>query len=325
MIPETDFDSPWKEAVERYLRECLALVLPQAHAEIDWSRDFVFRDTELQQLAPESAAGRRVVDKLVQVWLLDGVEAWVLIHVEVQNQEEREFARRMYAYHSRLVAHAGRPVVSVAILGDDRATWRPDPYRTALWGCAVSFEFPVIKLLAYRARWDELEASTNPFAGVIMAHLRAMETRQDALRRRVETLALVRWLLTREYSREDAHTLFRFIDWLMVLPREMSERFWREVHAYEEEARMPYITSIEQIGIEKGLEQGLQQGRTEGRTEGLLIGLEQLLGVRFGEAGRLAFEEMRGLQDPALIEAIVKAAGTASSLDEVRAISRPNT
>ena len=47
--PRADADSPWKEALGRYLRECLALFLPEAHAEIDWSRPPEFLDTELRQ------------------------------------------------------------------------------------------------------------------------------------------------------------------------------------------------------------------------------------------------------------------------------------
>ncbi len=51
-IPATDFDSPWKEALEQYLPDCLALFLPQTHAEIDWTRGYAFLDKELQQVAP---------------------------------------------------------------------------------------------------------------------------------------------------------------------------------------------------------------------------------------------------------------------------------
>jgi hypothetical protein len=41
-----------------------------------------------------------------------------------------------------------------------------------LFGSRVSFTFPIVKLLDYRARWQDLERSTNPFATVVMAHLK---------------------------------------------------------------------------------------------------------------------------------------------------------
>ena len=93
--PRADYDNPWQEVLERYFRECLALFLPQAHADIDWNQAPVFLDKELRQVTPDAELGPRRVDKLVRVWRQDGAEAWVLVHVEVQSQAEAEFAERM--------------------------------------------------------------------------------------------------------------------------------------------------------------------------------------------------------------------------------------
>ena len=45
---------------------------------------------------------------------------------------------------------------------------------------------------------------------------------------------------------------------------------------------MPYVTSVERIGIQKGLEQGRQEGRQEGRKEGEAAILLRLIALRFG-------------------------------------------
>jgi hypothetical protein len=65
---QSDYDSPWKEAIEVYFADCIAFFLPDAYAEIDWSRGYVFLDKELQRVVPDATVGRRLVDKLVQVW-----------------------------------------------------------------------------------------------------------------------------------------------------------------------------------------------------------------------------------------------------------------
>jgi hypothetical protein len=101
-LPSTDFDSPWKQILERFLADFLAFFFPEAHAGIDWSRGYTFLDKELQQVVRDAKLGRRLADKLVQVWLRDGSETWVLIHLEVQSQEEQDFAQRMFVYHYRL-------------------------------------------------------------------------------------------------------------------------------------------------------------------------------------------------------------------------------
>jgi len=48
--------------------------------------------------------------------------------------------------------------------------------------------------------------------------------------------------------------LFRVIDWLLALPPELAQSFHEELHAWEQENVMgvPYIDSIERIGMEKG-------------------------------------------------------------------------
>jgi len=83
-----DFDSPWKEALERYFPEFVALFFPRIHAAVAWARGHVFLDKELQQVVRDAELGRRYADKLVQVYTHEGVETWVLIHVEVQGEPE---------------------------------------------------------------------------------------------------------------------------------------------------------------------------------------------------------------------------------------------
>jgi hypothetical protein len=99
--PQVDYDSAWKEVLERYFEEFTAFFFPQAHAEIDWTMGHEFLDKELQQVVRDAELRRRLADKLVKVWSRDGEEAWVLVHVEVQGGVEREFAKRMYVYNTR--------------------------------------------------------------------------------------------------------------------------------------------------------------------------------------------------------------------------------
>ncbi|WP_245927490.1 DUF4351 domain-containing protein [Aphanothece hegewaldii] len=92
-----------------------------------------------------------------------------------------------------------------------------------------------------------------------MAHLRALETRKNRRRRKEWKLILTKSLYEKSYSRENIINLFRFIDWVMSLPKELENEFWIEITNFEEERRMPYITSVERRGIEIGLSQGLER------------------------------------------------------------------
>jgi hypothetical protein len=146
----TDYDSSWKAVLERYFPQFLEFFFPQIYAEIDWERGWEFLDKELQQVVRDADLGKRLVDKLVKVWRKDGTETFVLIHLEVQGQVDLRFAERMFEYHYRLHDRYHLPVVNLAVLADERTNWRPTHLEYSLWGCQVSFDFPVVKLLDYK-------------------------------------------------------------------------------------------------------------------------------------------------------------------------------
>ena len=174
-----DFDIAWKEALDALFEPFMAFFFPDAYRDIDWARRFEMLDKELQQISPESEQGRRVVDKLVKVWRTNGQDEWVLVHIEVQSQPDTEFAQRMYVYNYRLFDRYNRRVASFAVLGDDRPAWRPKRFGYELWGTKVGIEFATAKLLDYAADEAALEANPNPFAVVVLAHLKTLEYAHD--------------------------------------------------------------------------------------------------------------------------------------------------
>ena len=176
----------------------------------------------------------------------------------------------------------------------------------------MGIEFPVVKLRDYAARWDALEASDNPFATVVMAHLQARATRRDPEGRLQWKLRLIRRLYERGYARQDVLELLRFIDWVLTLPAGLEARLQAELVQLERERQMPYITSFERMGIERGLQQGLQQGRQEGEA----TVLRRLLTRRFGPLPTWAEERLTqaSLQE---LERWADRLLEASQLDEV--------
>ena len=251
MRERDDLDSPWKEALERYFPEFMELLFPEVAREVDWSKGFEFCDTELQKIVRDSEVGRRYADKLVKVYILDGSATWLMIHVEVQGEPDRNFAERMYTYNYRLYDRYQREVVSLAVVTDAAVDGDRGEYRRQRAGCELIFRYPCISLLDWRTSWDELESMENRFAVVVMAHIKAGESR-DGEHRRHWKMQLIRMLYQRGLSREDILELFRLIDWVITLPPGVEEKFHEELNAFEEEMQMPYITSVERRGILKG-------------------------------------------------------------------------
>ncbi len=309
-----DYDSPWKDILQVYFREFLAFFFPQVEADINWDRDYEFLDKEFQQVVRDAELGRRYADKLVKVWRKNGEETWILVHIEVQGWQETEFAERIYVYNYRIFDRYRRPVASLAVLADDRPGWRPDQFGYKIWGCEVNLRFPVVKLLDYGKEWARLKEEESPFAVIVMAHLKATETRNNPDMRKERKLDLIKVLYRTGYTRQDVIRLFGFIDWIMNLPEELSESLWDELSSYEEEKKMRYVTSVEKIGIEKGMQQGMQQGMRQTACEVLIETLE----TRFDVIPRSLMDIINGVNDPALLKMLHKKAITATSLDKFK-------
>ena len=265
-----DYDSPWKKAIELYFPEFMAFYFPEAYAEIDWSKGYVFLDQELQAITHDAELGKRIVDKLVRVTLHKGGESWIYIHIEVQGSKQKGFEERTFIYNYRLYDRYHCPIASLVVLADENSQWKPTSFGFEVLGCKLTLEFPVVKLTDYRDKVDELLVSGNVFALITAAHILTQQTRNKDRERYDAKLKLIRILYQLDWDKQRIINLFVVLDWLMKLPEWLNKEIWHEIEIYEEGKKMQYITSVERIGINKG------------RVEGESKLLRRLLERRFG-------------------------------------------
>ena len=208
----------------------MTFFFPPVHQLIDWTQTPRSLDKELQQITASSDTEKRIADRLYQVWLLSRQEVWILIHIEIQSQYEADFSQRMYIYNYRTFDLYHKPVVSLAVLGDERGSWRPNIYRYSLGGCEVSLKFPIAKLLDYESRWQELESSSNPFAVIVMAHLKTKATTNNLPEREQWKWTLIRGLYEGGLTREQIVKLFKIIDTMMTLPEQLEQKLVEKIN-----------------------------------------------------------------------------------------------
>ena len=300
-----NYDEPWKEALSEYFEDFLAFFFPEVNQQIDWSIPPQSLDKELQQITPSSSAEKCIADKLYQVWLLDNQEIWILIHVEVQSQYDSSFSQRMYIYNYRAFDLYQKTVVSLAILGDERPNWRPNHFRYGLAGSEVSIRFSTVKLLDYEARWSELEPSENPFAMIVMAHLRTKATTGEPEQREIWKWSLIRGLYDRGLTREKIIKLFQIIDRMMTLPNALQQSLDLKIQQFEEQRTMPLLSNMELRGMERGKEIGaLQNARSSVKT---------VLQARLGDVTSDMENCLNQISDLSTLEQILTIAATVNS------------
>jgi hypothetical protein len=115
-------------------------------------------------------------------------------------------------------------------------------------------------------------------------------------------------LYQRGYTKQDILELFRFIDWIMVLPEDLDQRFEDELAHFEEEKRMTYVTSIERRALKRGLEQGALQSSRED--------LLAILAARFGAIPESLQKAIAAIDDLMRLKTLLPNAATVSSLSE---------
>ncbi len=173
-----------------------------------------------------------------------------------------------------------------------------------------------------------LEADPNPFAAVVLAQLKTIETRDLPQERQRWKVRLVRSLYDRGLGPNDVQQLFRLIDWMLVLPTELDAGFRDEIDRFEQERKMPYVTSVERLGRKEGLKigrqqgrkQGRQQGRKQGRREGLLEGIEIALELKFDVVDTQLMDEIRALKDIEQLRKVAGALKKAKTVNQIRAM-----
>jgi len=260
-----DYDSPWKEALERYFEPFVALLWPALHPRIDWAQPPRFLDKELQQVVRDADSGRRHADKLVEVSTHEHGPRLVLIHVEIEGRGGTAFAARMYRYHYRLRdTYPDAVIETLAVLTRRKRGPEAMVYRDEGLSSTIEFRFAVVNLGGWLDRWTELAATAqhNPFAVVVMAQLLAHHGGAPLGAGRLRgKIGLTRMLYGYGYGRQDVLELYRLIDWMVQLPSEEERRFVAASERLERERTMAFVLTAERVGERKGLEKGEQTGR----------------------------------------------------------------
>jgi len=229
-----------------------------------------------------------------------------LIHIEIQGYHESDFPKRVYHCNYRIFDRFGEKVISVALLTDDDPEFRENIYDISQWGFWLHFEFPVVKLLDYRHKWNELERDPNPFAIATMAFLKTVETQGNEQDRYQWKKHFLLELYRRGLSRETIVALFEFIGVIMALPEVKDEELYDEINKTTEEKQMSVLAVAERVGMKKGLKQTISD----------------ILEIKFGMAGLELFKPVEQITDLEVLQKIRTGLKQARSLEEAEALIR---
>ncbi len=291
VIPEADYDSVWKEAIEAYFQAFVRIYFPTLYRKIDWKAGFKFMDKELRKIIAETGTRPNQVDKLVEVKFKNGGSRLIWLHIEVQSAKDPKFEERMFRYNSLARDRHGPDVISVAVLADLNKNWRPDTYHYKEGGFELKMKFPICKLLD---REKKLERDFSVPAILLRAQLAALRQRKNLNQRLATKWTLVRSLYEHGYAKTDIQRLFVFIDRMITLPKDLELELENQLVEYEKKHEMPVLSPFEKRAIDKGVKQGVKQGTID-----LVIGQCE---KRFGDVPKPLLGRIEELDQPSAKE-----------------------
>jgi hypothetical protein len=310
---DSDYDGAWKDLLHTRLREVLACYFPAVAAAVDWSEPARFLDQELRELRiAEDAVGNRV-DVLVEVRTLEGETQVIYLHMEVQSFQEEEFPARLHACFQGLSRATGCDVVTLAVLADLRADWKPDTYRYSRLGCEVTFRYPVCKLLEILPR---LEDDISLPALAAKAQIAALKTSRNPDLRLAARLRLARSLFDQGNSREEVRDALRLVSWMMQLPREQTLQYRQKIVELYQMNGTAYMTDLEQLIAEEVTERVAEKAMSQGRLLALKEDVIEVLSVRFDRVPEGLKEAVCEIADEPKLRHLHKAALRAGSVED---------
>jgi hypothetical protein len=161
-----DHDRLFKELLENFFVEFIALFFPEIHATVDFSglsflQQEVFTDV--------TSGDKHRVDLLAEVGL-PGEDGLILIHIESQAQYQADFAKRMFIYFSRLYQKFQRPILPIAVFSYPESQDEPDVFQVGFpFLNVLRFQFYTLEL--QKRNWRDYVRSGNPAAAALMSKM----------------------------------------------------------------------------------------------------------------------------------------------------------
>jgi len=267
-------DILWKVVLEEVFPDLLRFIYPDADEVYNMGCGFEFLDKELAELdpQPDEEKDSRFADKLVKAYHHDGVEEWVLLHVEIQGDtHDREaFAERMYTYFYRIRdRYPGRAVSALAIFTGQDGQRMPDRFMYEYRGTRLVYEYPTLSILDYTD--EQLDRSSNPFAQVIIAaRMRLQEGRVTEDELLNAKLLVARKLQEKGFGIDKIRAIFNFLrNYVLFDKPETNRKFDR---LFRQTDKISVMNTVEYLKME-----GREEGIVVGREEANAISVENLL------------------------------------------------
>ncbi len=291
-------DEVWKEAIRKYFEDFSKFFLADLDEYIDHTKGYAFLDSELQKIYPEGEETKRRTDKLVKVYLKNGLEQWIYLHIEVQGYKDELFQDRMFIYFYRIYDLFKQKIVAFTIFTDPERNYKPSEFNYDFFGTSLNYKYRTYKVLDVKDA--ELENSDNPFSLVVLAVKYVIRSGQNEDKKLKFKIKLARLLFKKGYNKEKVIEIFNFINAIIKIQDEAKQKiFYEEIKKLEGAEHMTIMSDIGEYITKENREKWMEKGMEKGKELGKEMGKE---------LGKLEVAK-KMMEDGLPVEAVVKYTG----------------
>jgi predicted transposase/invertase (TIGR01784 family) len=264
-------DQTFKDILQAFFPDFLALFLPAIASAID-PADITFLHAETFTDVP--AGLRRTPDVVAQVHAMHGLPELVLVHTEVQTEDEPDFAYRMWEYNALVTLRKRLPAISVALLpfassGGVTLT----RYSETLFGQEYAkldyWRIPLQALVA-----EEYLAADTPLGTALAALMRPRSGDRVDLR-----LAVLERLARGDIDEARQYLLVNLVETYLELNDAEQARYKQRLTTERRSA----VETLELTWGERKVQEGREQGLAEGLLQARRTAVLDVLRMRFGD------------------------------------------
>jgi hypothetical protein len=261
-------DEKWKSLISKYLKEFLSFFMSNLYKEVDFDKGYEFLDGELNKIKIKSKSKNRRSDKLVKVYLKDGSEQYLLVHIEVQGYFEEDFADRMLTYYYRTSdLHQTRNITAISIYTEDNKDFKPNKVEYNNFGTRILYEFNTYKVLEQKEK--ELKNSDNIFAFVVLSVLYSLKAKDNQKIKFNFKVKLTKLLLKKNYNQDEIEELFELINLFLSFKNEKYDNlFYEELEKMPKTKEKESLNSFEKFLLKKGKNEKVIEIVINGNKEG---------------------------------------------------------
>ncbi|TAG85686.1 MAG: hypothetical protein EAZ20_14435, partial [Bacteroidetes bacterium] len=268
-------DMLWKGIIEDLFFEFLEYFFDDwAKEHVDFNIEPVFLNDELEKIYEKTKEGGRSADKLVKVFLKNGKEQYLFLHIEIQGYEDSLFPYRMFVSFYRILDNLVQKdtnkgfkitdipkIMAFAIYTDEVPDFKPIEFKYDCFETTLNYNFKTFKILDKNI--DELNINNNIFSYVVQAVRYAVDKNKKTDLSQLEwKFDLMERLTKAGYDNRKKQLVWYFIkNYIGFKAKEYSKKLENKINK-----KPKSMTLTEMI---------IQEAKAEGREEGEAKGIEK--------------------------------------------------